>query len=79
MIAEKNSLPVVTKHFRKNYLGLVVIDYHVEDRRPDVTAEVFPGKYKHFLTVRVLWNEYNWTFRTSDEYEYLPFCKDKSQ
>lgn len=73
-----SSEPVVIKDFKRSHLmGLVTIDYHVEDRRPDLTEEecqVMPlGKYKHFLNLRVGLKRYNWTFRTHSPYEELPW------
>lgn len=81
-----NDEPVVVKEWRKRWLfGLVRIDYHVEDRRPDLTREecnqIDLGKFKHFLDVRVFWWHCNWTFRTSHNCEDLPYvyCCGKSQ
>lgn len=67
-----NSIPVVIREWKRNW-WLVSIDYHVEDRRPDCTAEEYRSKYKHYLTIRVLWSVYNWTFRTEYEYDELPY------
>lgn len=47
------------KTFRKNFFGLVSINYLVEDRRPDldnldINLAVCGGKYKHFIVIRIL-------------------------
>lgn len=69
----KSGIPVVIKEWNKSFFfGIVKIDYHVEDRRPDV-EEYEHGKYKHFLVVRIARKEYRWTFRTNYEYEDMPY------
>ena len=75
----KAGLPVIVKRYKKRHLfGFVRIDYHVEDRRPDLkvgTGEewIHCNKYKHFLDVKIGWRTYNWTFRTEYLYTELPY------
>ncbi len=66
------SSPILIKKWNcRFWFYLANIEYLVEDRRPDMKN--FEGKYKHFLTVRILHKRFNWTFRTKYEYEHLPF------
>ena len=68
-----NSEPVVVKDYNKSFMfGLVSIDYYVEDRRPDL--ETYKGKYKHYITVKIFYKQYNWLFRTDTKsYTSMPW------
>lgn len=66
--------PFIVKEYKKSFLlGLVKIDYHIEDRRPDLESGVDPIKYKHFLNIKICNKRLNWTFRTQFPYDDLPF------
>lgn len=72
----KSSTPVIVKQWQRSFLlGAVYIEYHVEDRRPDLEVGEYDGKYKHFLTMFIVGKRLNWTFRTTHPYEDLP-CED---
>lgn len=69
MSGEISGTPVVIKTYKQRFLlGLVKIDYHVENRRPDLN-----NNYKHFLVLTVCGKQYRWTFRTEYPYEELPW------
>lgn len=63
-------LPEIIKEKTYNYF-LVKIDYLVEDRH---SGEAVP-RYKHYITVRILWKTFNWTLRTITPYEDLPYTR----
>lgn len=68
-----DGIPTVVKRYSKVYLlGLVYLDYYVEDRRPDDPNYEF-GKYKHHLNIRIGWRRLKWSFRTDYLYEELPY------
>jgi hypothetical protein len=68
------------KHVKWTYLfGLISINYFVEDRRSDLTFEVHPTRYKHYIDIKVFGNRYNWTFRTPYAYEQLPFYQERGR
>jgi hypothetical protein len=53
---EPLGLPVpVLEYQQKNWFGIIVINYYIEDRRPDL--EVYLSKYKYYLTVNVFGKE----------------------
>lgn len=69
------NIPVEVHGFAIAHLfGLISIDYLIEDRRPNIADHY--AKYKHYITVRVLWTKYVWVFYTRHNYNYLPFDKN---
>ena len=62
----KKGIPVIVKEFERRYFfGMVIINYHVEDRRPDLDDGTYNGKYKHFLTIKLPKESISWEFRTN--------------
>jgi len=60
-----NICPIPYSELKKKwFLGLVSVNWYIEDRRPDCSEEEYPTKYKNHLTVRVGWLKLSWVFRT---------------
>lgn len=69
-----NSLPVIYKRWKSSWLcGLIVIDYSIEDRRPDLQVGDYLYKYKHRIKVKVFWKTYVWILHTIISYDSNPF------
>ena len=70
-------LPTIIKEVKFSHLfGLIKIEYHVENRRPELPDDdydTYPTKFKHYITVKIMSKTYNWTFKTHFPYDELPY------